>query len=163
MVSWQNIGVNSGQMEMWLKLTVHLVHYDYREKQFGHDIFVISMCDEQVEAASRNWLDRHEFYDRTGVAPDNVIYCRRHADKAPIAKRLGITRFVDDRLKVLSSFVLEPGHELFLFRPRPDEVKPYAHHLGKVRIVKSWSEITDQLLVNGSEQNEKQADIIREE
>ncbi len=112
-------------------------------QRFPQAAFVISMCGEKLEVASRRWLDQHDFLDRTGLSQENLIYCREHNEKAGIARELGITHFVDDRLEVLSHFTTG---QLYLFRPREAEMSSYTEHMSKVTVVNSWNEIAEDLL-----------------
>lgn len=115
-----------------------------QRERFAGATFVVSMCGEQLEALSRKWLEQHDFFDRTGLAEDKLIYCRSHKDKARIARDHGLTHFVDDRLEVLSQFDL--GKKLYLFRPREAEMEPFLAHLGRMTLVQSWDHIASDLL-----------------
>lgn len=110
-----------------------------RRERFPDSTFVISMCDEQTEVRSKEWLAHREFTARTGVAWDHIIYCRTFAEKALIAARLGLTVFVDDRSEVLSHF--NNGEKLFLFRPDEQECAPFSQHLKKMTKVQNWQQI----------------------
>ena len=82
-------------------------HYD------GH-VFIVSKCGESVENKTRGWLRNNDVYAKTGLSRDQVHFCRKRQDKAPICRQLGITHFIDDRVDVLSHMVgIVPN--LFLF------------------------------------------------
>lgn len=115
-----------------------------REEKFGDEAYVISMCDEAIEARSREWLTHTNFVERTGVEWDRVIYCRTFAEKAQIAGRLGLTHFVDDRLEVMGGF--NNGERLYLFQPNAKERARFSQHLHKVLEVRSWREIVADIL-----------------
>ncbi|MFC6023139.1 hypothetical protein ACFP2T_44185 [Plantactinospora solaniradicis] len=106
---------------------------------FGEHVHLVSKCGERVEQRSRLWLAHHDFYRRTGIAADNVHFCRTREAKAPIAAALGLTHFVDDRLEVLSYLDTVPNR--FLFRPREHEVRSHRRHLASVHRVESWPEL----------------------
>jgi hypothetical protein len=53
-----------------------------------------------VQARTLRWLDGHRFADRTGVAPDQVRFCRVRAEKRRHCEELELTHFVDDRTDV---------------------------------------------------------------
>jgi hypothetical protein len=77
-------------------------------------VFIVSKCGESVENKTRGWLSKNEVYAKTGLSKDQVHFCRKRPDKAPICRRLGITHFIDDRVDVLSHMVgIVPN--LFLF------------------------------------------------
>lgn len=64
-------------------------------------VFIISKCKETTEPKLREWLARKGFYSETGFNEANLNFCRERPDKAPIAQRLELTHFVDDRADVL--------------------------------------------------------------
>ncbi len=77
-------------------------------------VFIISKCGESVENKTRGWLSRNEIYAKTGLSRNQVHFCKKRKDKAPICRDLGITHFIDDRVDVLSHMVgIVPN--LFLF------------------------------------------------
>ncbi|MFJ6197688.1 hypothetical protein [Micromonospora sp. NPDC092111] len=104
---------------------------------------VVSTCGERTERHTRAWLDHHDFYTRTGIAPERLHFCRTRPAKAPVAARLGLTHFVDDRLEVLG-YLDTVGHR-YLFRPYPPELAAHAAHLPGVHRVESWSELVAAL------------------
>ena len=109
------------------------------EKRFGDKVFLVSKCGQRVQDKTLQWLDHHRFYDLTGVERERVRFCRERHEKAGICEKLGITHFVDDRLEVLGN--LTTVGTLYLFQPRPDEVRRFARFLNRVRQVNSWQEI----------------------
>jgi hypothetical protein len=70
---------------------------------FGGRVHVVSKCGQKVEARSRAWLARHRFFDVTGIRPEDLHFCKKRPDKAPICAKLGIGFFVDDRIDILRS------------------------------------------------------------
>lgn len=73
-------------------------------KLFGSDnIFIISRCPEYAEDVILQWLDNQKFFTDINFDRSNVYFCRERADKAPIAKRLQLTHFIDDRIDVLDA------------------------------------------------------------
>lgn len=66
-------------------------------------IYLISKCGEDMQKRTLSWLESHDFYGRTGIARENVHFCRERSDKAGIAKRLSVTHFIDDRIDILKS------------------------------------------------------------
>jgi hypothetical protein len=112
-----------------------------RAERFGRNTLLLSMISEAAEPFSRDWLQHTNFYDRTGMDTDQVIYCRDFADKAVIAHDLGLTHAVDDRVEVLRHFT--NGETLFLFRPRAAEYAKFAAELKAVSVVYGWQSILD--------------------
>ncbi len=113
-------------------------------RRFFGNVFLVSKCGVQTEAKTREWLDHHQFYLRTGIRRENVCFCRERRDKAPLCKELGITHFIDDRLEVLG--FLDSVPNCFLFQPQDREVQKFKHFLPKVHRVESWTEVLDRLL-----------------
>jgi hypothetical protein len=116
-----------------------------RDKYFGDDMHLVSTCGATTEAHSREWLAKHDFYAVTGLTEDRVHFCRRRADKAPIAQRLGLTDFVDDRLEVLG-YLRDVVDRRWLFQPRAAEVTKHDALLPDVIAVAGWQELVGQLL-----------------
>ncbi len=114
------------------------------DEVFADSVFVVSKCGPAVQAKSLAWLAHHRFYERTGVRPDHVRFCRRRSDKAAIADELGLTHFVDDRLDVLEPMVGGVGH-LYLFRPT-DRDRRRSGRYGGISVVDSWPEVVSDLL-----------------
>jgi hypothetical protein len=86
------------------------------------------------------------FWKYTGVPRSNLYFCRHHEDKAVICERLGITHFVDDRLRVLdclktvgNRYALNPNTSRRQLRKYPDALK-------EVTVVGSWQELSPLLL-----------------
>lgn len=70
-------------------------------ERFADRVWLVSKCGPRIEARSRAWLAHHRFFEATGIAPENLRFCRNRKDKAPICRELGIGFFVDDRADVL--------------------------------------------------------------
>ncbi len=101
--------------------------------RFEGRAWVISKCGPRVEQRTRQWLDRHDFYERTGVPRDNLRFCRARADKAVHCAELGITHMIDDRLDVHRALRgLVPY--LYLFGLQTEPVPEWVEH------VPSWPE-----------------------
>ncbi|WP_433269083.1 hypothetical protein ACQPWR_11120 [Micromonospora vinacea] len=107
------------------------------------EVHLVSKCGEATERRTREWLAHHDFPAHTGIPVERVHFCRTRPDKAPIARRLRLTHFVDDKLEVLG--YLDSVPHRFLFRPRRAEVAAHAALLPLVHRVESWSELTPLL------------------
>lgn len=117
---------------------------DDLRSRFADRIHLVSKCGRNTQKKTLEWLLHNEFYARTGIAPDNIWFCRERSGKAPICERLGITHFVDDRLEILGS--LKSVDTRYLFQPNPDEVQKHAQYLPLVRKVDRWDEIRKNLI-----------------
>jgi hypothetical protein len=85
--------------------------------RFEGRVWLISKCGARVQARTRQWLAARRFFETTGIAAENLVFCVSRPEKAPICAGLGITAFVDDRWDVLSAMVgIVPN--LFLFGAR---------------------------------------------
>jgi hypothetical protein len=87
--------------------------------RFGaENVFIISKCGDEIERKTRLWLGGKRFYTQTGFLVGNLNFCRSRPEKAPIAARLGLTDFVDDRADVLFHMrgIVE---RRYLFGPQP--------------------------------------------
>ncbi|MEV0808060.1 hypothetical protein [Micromonospora sp. NPDC050200] len=112
------------------------------------EAYVVSKCSEPTERRTREWLTDHDFHARTGIGPERLRFCRTRPEKGPIAARLGLTHFVDDRLEVLGHLDTVPHR--YLLRPRQDEVDAYAALLPGVHRVESWPELVARVVAGGA-------------
>jgi hypothetical protein len=69
---------------------------------FGGRVWLVSKAGARIEALTRRWFVRHEFFARTGLREDQARFCRRREDKRTHAAELGLTHFIDDRTDVLT-------------------------------------------------------------
>jgi hypothetical protein len=65
--------------------------------------FIISKCPMYAEDEIIKWLDNQNFFTEIGFIRSNVYFCRERTDKAPVAKQLRLTHFIDDRVDVLNA------------------------------------------------------------
>lgn len=70
---------------------------------FDGRVWLVSKCGPRIQARTRQWLDRHLFFQSTGIRYGQVRFCRERREKAPICAELGVSLFVDDRLDVLAA------------------------------------------------------------
>ncbi len=69
---------------------------------FGaENVFIVSKAGERTQQRTLHWLEHHAWYQRTGLLPENVHFCRTRKQKQPIAQSLRLTHFIDDRQEVL--------------------------------------------------------------
>ncbi|MFF3225296.1 hypothetical protein ACFYV7_21060 [Nocardia suismassiliense] len=97
-------------------------------RRFGGRAWVISKCGVRIEQRTRQWLDHHDFYDRTGIPRDNLRFCRKRADKAGHCAALGITHMIDDRIEVHHHLRDQVPH-LFLFGAQAGPVPDWVQHV----------------------------------
>ncbi|MGW4718144.1 hypothetical protein [Nocardia sp. NPDC004260] len=97
-------------------------------RRFEGRAWVISKCGPRIEQRTRQWLDHHDFYDRTGIARENVRFCRARADKAVHCAELGITHMIDDRVDVHRALRDVVPHRL-LFGAQSEPVPEWVRHV----------------------------------
>lgn len=110
------------------------------EHVFPNETYIISKCGANIERKSREWLKAQGFYGTTGIFEDKVHFCRERADKAPIAKCLGLTHFIDDKLEVLG-YMKDVVPNRILFNPSISEMKRAGPQGGSVFPVFSWQDV----------------------
>lgn len=107
------------------------------------DVYIVSKCGYKIRNKTLDWFKYHNFYDITGISPDNVYFCHERWEKHPICEKLGITHFIDDKLEVLS--YLESVKFKYLFKPKSRELKKFNNYLLNVTIVDSWNELIKKI------------------
>ena len=95
--------------------------------RFAGRVWLVSKCGPRVEARTRRWLAAHDFFDRTGIEPDHLRFCRARVDKRIHAVDLGLTHVVDDHIEVHEA-IRDVVEHRYLFGPQqmaaPDFVTP---------------------------------------
>lgn len=82
------------------------------------NVWLVSKAGPRIQKLSLAWLVHWKFYATTGVAPEQVRFCRERRDKAIHARQLRLTHFVDDRLDVLEH-LRGKVERLYLFGHQP--------------------------------------------
>lgn len=67
------------------------------------DVWLISKCGQKIQDRSIAWLEEYKFFEITAVKSEQVIFCRKRNEKAPIAKSLELRVFIDDRVDIITS------------------------------------------------------------
>lgn len=112
--------------------------------RFQNQVFIISKHDHYGPGRMLEWLDHQDFYTKTGIPRECLIFCTERSEKAEICKKLNIDYFVDDRLEVLSHLVGVVEH-LYLFHPSEKEIEGFKEYLSCVTRVESWNELVPLL------------------
>lgn len=107
---------------------------------FPNETYIISKCGANMERKSREWLKHNGFYEKTGMSEDKVHFCRQRADKAPIAQKLGLTHFIDDKYEVLGYMKAVVATRI-LFCPDKEEIIKTGPLAGPVIPVFSWNDV----------------------
>ena len=87
-------------------------------------------------------------WDATGIPRNQLYFCRRDATKAAIAKRLRMTHFVSDRLRVLRLLHEAGIGNLYILQPTQEDMHNNPDVLDYVKIVDSWQEFAERLLAS---------------
>jgi hypothetical protein len=104
--------------------------------RFEGRVWLVSKAGRRTEERTRLWLEHHRFYERTGISPDNLRFCRDRQGKEPICRALQLTHFVDDRLDVLG-YLRGTVPSLFWFTGDPKVAPPW------VATVEDWRATLD--------------------
>ncbi|MGI5168399.1 hypothetical protein ACQEU3_29015 [Spirillospora sp. CA-253888] len=106
--------------------------------RFGGRAWIISKCGERVQRRTLAWLERHDFYERTGLPRGNVLFCRKRSGKAGHCADLGITHMIDDRAEVHRHLAGIVPHR-YLFGPQREAVAE------GVRNPLTWAEVAEMI------------------
>lgn len=102
--------------------------------------WLVSKCGPRIQERSRRWLAHHRFFERTGMPPSQLRFCRKRGDKAPICAQLGLEAFIDDRPDVLRPMEGIVGWR-YLFGPQKRPGVPHG-----MIAVRDWAEVGAHLL-----------------
>ncbi|MFW5416431.1 hypothetical protein J0910_07395 [Nocardiopsis sp. CNT-189] len=111
---------------------------------FAGRVHVISKAGPRTAQRTRDWMAVHRFAERTGVPLEDLHFVRERPDKAPVAARLGVTHFVDDRLDVLVHLDSVPHR--YLFTGGLGEEEPPSAVPGWAVRADTWPELTRLIL-----------------
>lgn len=107
------------------------------QEVFPNAVYLVSKAKSGTARKTREWLAHNNFHAIAGIPLERVYFCERREDKAPIARRLGLSAFIDDRLDVLEH--LESVAIRVLFAAGP-EWEPRAPVPVGMRLAIGWSE-----------------------
>ncbi len=107
--------------------------------------YIISKVTPIQETRAKKWLHNNNFYATTGISVDQVHFCAERADKAPIAQRLGLTHFIDDRPEVLAHMEGIVPYRI-LFQGNEEDLVTHQAKLRHTYRTQSWREIERLLL-----------------
>jgi hypothetical protein len=66
----------------------------------GH-VWIVSKGGHYIQRRTLSWLERVDFFKRTGLASDHIRFCRERQEKEKLCRELEISHFVDDRVHVM--------------------------------------------------------------
>lgn len=81
----------------------------------GGDVWLVSKAKSpRTRELTVAWLEYNQFWARTGVRSDQLLFTNKREEKAGVARELALTHFVDDRVDVLRYMVgIVPVRVLF--------------------------------------------------
>jgi len=112
--------------------------------RFAGNLFIVSKAGNRMRQKTMEWLTHRDFWARTGMKPEQAHFTYKREEKAPIAKMLGLTHFVDDRLEILASLV-DITKNLYLFQGSEREMAPWSRFIPRVTQVNDWKTLGDRL------------------
>ena len=102
----------------------------------GDTVFIISKVTSEQKERAEQWLSDTDFFNQTGVNPQNVYFCFDRRDKALFVKALDIQIMIDDRAEVMAH--LSPLVVKFLINPETDDYDKHSRRLFNCKVVADW-------------------------
>src|ERR1700749_5043025 len=65
---------------------------------FGGRVWLVSKARQKMQEKTRLWLVRHRFFERTGIAAENLRFCLERPQKADHCRQLRLDHFIYDLL-----------------------------------------------------------------
>jgi hypothetical protein len=108
------------------------------------NIYIISKVPFFVRPITRVNFHLKDFFNKSGIPEKNLYFCGRYSDKINICRKLGVTRFIDDRFEVLKD--MKELKERYAFDPTPRERAHHPEVEDNVKVVTSWEDLLPMLL-----------------
>jgi hypothetical protein len=106
----------------------------------GH-VWIVSKGGPYIRRMTNEWLERVDFFSRTGMARDRVRFCRERQEKEPICREMEITHFVDDRVHVMQILRYTVPHLYFFQDPaNKRHCPPWA------TFVSNWTDFSELMI-----------------
>lgn len=108
--------------------------------------YIISRVNSEQKKRSLVWLEKYDFFNRTGIPQENLYYCFDRRDKAIFQRGLKIRIMIDDRPDCL--IPMEKHVVKILFNPIQLDLDKKSDELNKLEnlvIVKNWKEVGEYL------------------
>jgi hypothetical protein len=103
-------------------------------------VHLVSKCGIVVQKKTSAWLEHHNFYAKTGIPRENVMYCLERIDKEGIARKLRLNAFIDDRVEILS-YLKEFCPILLAINARQNEMDKYSDLGAFYMHVSGWDKV----------------------
>lgn len=110
------------------------------------NVYVVSKARREMRRKTSEWLDCTGFCDRSGLWRCNVLFCRERVDKGPIAEKLILGAFVDDKEQCLTCMPDTVSLRL-LFGGEGAAVEERMEHgnTGELTVVADWDAVLSSL------------------
>ena len=105
----------------------------------GDNVYLISKCNSAQKENVEKWLKDSDFFNNTGVNPNNLYFCFERKDKSLFVKALDIQIMIDDRTEVMAH--LSPLVVKFLINPVTIDYDKHSRHLFNCKVVTDWLQI----------------------
>ncbi len=110
---------------------------------YGNEsVFIVSRCPEFAEKGMIRWFDEHNFFNETNFNRSNIYFCREQFEKAPIAKQLMISHFIDDKISVLDFMKNIVPHRIQLAVESRLEVRDNKDSIARLE---NWSSVLEYI------------------
>ncbi len=106
----------------------------------AQNVHIISKCGVSMQQKTQRYFEETNFFDKTNFARENVWFVKKRAEKAPIAARLALTHFVDDRSQILRSMTTVSVRMLFQI-PYCEVPIDKTLFEPELVVVKDWAEV----------------------
>ena len=73
----------------------------YVEKLKPSNVYILSKAKNKWIKNNLELFDKIDFYNKTGIIPENVIFVDEYIDKQTVCNKLGINYMIDDSIKVI--------------------------------------------------------------
>lgn len=118
-------------------------------RSFFKEMFIVSRVDN-VDSLNRvlQYMNDRQLWSQLGIPSDNIRFCIRRCDKAPICRDIGITHFVDDHTEVLTYMGSVPHR--YALGTKPEELTVFPAENG-IQLCNTWPEIASLIYMDASD------------
>lgn len=90
------------------------------------NVWIVSKASRKVANMSVEWMEANDFFGRTGMLREQLVFCLLRGEKAGLCEKLGITVMIDDHHECLAPMVplvaSRTMRRLLWYKPRPRAV-----------------------------------------
>lgn len=119
-------------------------------------LWIVSKANDLRRKRTLDWMSKVNFYTKTGLKKDNVIFCKQRKDKVNICLNLNINYFIDNKEHVIQ-LLHEQVPYLFLFGE--GDKKIYRTIGSLITPVTDWEGCVSSLINAVDTMKESMADI----